>query len=266
MDSWNFMKKWHLVLPPSRPSILQLSRIREQISCLPKSVNVAVLGSTPEFRDLLFECGFTNIFIFERNIDFFNQMTTERVFDNKEQFIRGDWLSSLNDHPLSFHLILSDLTSGNIPYESREHFYSSISKSLVKDGLFIDKALTHGIPNLVVSDLEKKYNQLPINLITINHFNCEMLFCSELLDIDQKVDTTFFYQFLEEKITSRRVLRFIQECKDKITPSGFTWWYGKRWNCLQKTYCVGLESIKVFEEEETSPYYLRAKLFLLRKR
>ena len=90
---------------------------------------------------------------------------SERVFDNKEQIIKGDWLNSLNDYSFSFHLILSDLTSGNIPYESREHFYSSISKLLVKDGLFIDKVLTHDIPNLVVSDLEKKYNQVKGRLL-----------------------------------------------------------------------------------------------------
>lgn len=266
MDSWNLMNKWHLVLPPSRPSCLQLSRIRNQISDLPKSCNVAVLGSTPEFRDLLFECGFTNIYIFERNLDFYKQMTEDRVYDNKEILIKGDWLNTLEKYPRSFHVILSDLTSGNIPYESRGSFYSSITKSLERGGFFFDKVLIHDIPNLLVSELECKYDRLPLNLLTVNHFNCEMLFCSELLEINQKVDTTLFYQLLDTKIKSRKVLRFVQECKNIITPIGFTWWYGRSWNDLKKTYCVELEPCNVVDEEESSPYFLRAKHFTLRKR
>lgn len=265
MDSWKLMVKWHLVLPPSRPSLLQLSRIRYHIADLPKSCNVAILGSTPEFRDLLFECGFKNIYVFERNIDFYKQMTEYRAFNNKEILIKGDWLNTLDNYTNCFHLILSDLTSGNVPYESRKKFYSSITNSLVTGGGFFDKVLTHEIPNLLISELEKKYDQLPINLITINNFNCEMLFCSELLEISQKVDTSLFYQILEKKIRSPKVLRFLEECKNNITPCGFTWWYGKSWNTIKKTYCVELKPYMVFDEEETSPYYLRAKLFFLRK-
>src|SRR3989338_4842770 len=124
------MQNWVLVLPPSRPSALQLARIKETIQYLDRSFPVAVLGSTPEFRDLLCEGGFTNIYIMERNENFYKVMSKARIYQNPEHFVKGDWLKTLPQHKGMFAFILSDLTSGNVPYLCRSQFYNSITDSL----------------------------------------------------------------------------------------------------------------------------------------
>src|ERR1035438_1336314 len=92
---WDSMRTWDLVLPPSRPSATELDRIRSVISLLDHSCPVAILGSTPEFRDLLHECGFGRIFVLDKNRTFFTSMSEARIYDNEESFIEGDWLTTL---------------------------------------------------------------------------------------------------------------------------------------------------------------------------
>ena len=52
MLDWNSFNTWHLVLPPSRPDHLQLNRISDALTNKNKNQPIAILGSTPEFRDL----------------------------------------------------------------------------------------------------------------------------------------------------------------------------------------------------------------------
>lgn len=265
MDIWDLMAHWNLVLPPSRPSANQLNRIKKHIKALDRSIPVAVLGSTPEFRDLLVECNFQNIYILERNLNFYKAMSIARVYPNaKETVLNGDWLDTLRNTQNYFSLILSDLTCGNIPYEQRREFYNLISSSLTDKGLFIDKILTHPGENIKLDFLVRKYSNLPLNLLYINYFSCEMLFCSELLDFKSMVDTNFFYDFLNHRIRNVRVLGFVEQAK-QITPPGFVWWYGKKWDQLIMDYCPTLDSA-IFDEEPDSPYYKRAKHYIFRKR
>src|SRR5437868_2050771 len=110
-DTWALMEHWDLVLPPSRPSAHQLARIQRQIADIDRSEPVAILGSTPEFRDLLFENGFHDIYILERNLKFLTAMSEMRIYQNTEHMIEGDWLDTLPTFKTKFALILSDLTS-----------------------------------------------------------------------------------------------------------------------------------------------------------
>lgn len=263
-DAWNLMQHWDLVLPPSRPSATQLVNIKSHIRDLDRSRPVAILGSTPEFRDLLFECGFQDIYVLEKNPTFLAAMSAMRVYKNPERVIEGDWLSILPTLKCTFALILSDLTSGNIPYDLRSQFYELITRALTEGGLFCDKILTHPGQHIPLSSLVAKYTELPLNLLYVNHFSCEALFCSELLDIKQMVDSSLFYSVLEEKITTERVLAFVHEAK-KITPLGCIWWYGRKWEQLQANYCRRLKRLVVDEDETSSPYYGRLKFFTFLK-
>ncbi len=260
MDTWDLMNEWHLVLPPSRPSASQLSSIHSFISDVDRKLPVAVLGSTPEFRDLLNEAGFTEIHVLERNTAFYRAMSKWRVYDNPEQLIEGDWLETLKDLGNTYGLILSDLTIGNIPYSDRRNFYELVANALQPGGYFIDKVLTHPGSMLVVDDLVEKYSSLPLNLLWINYFSCEMLFCSDLLDIKQIVDSSMFYDILRQRVSCERVLAFIQYAP-MITPRGCKWYYGRRWQELESDYCATLKRIAVHDDESSSPYYRRAKLF-----
>ena len=192
-DTWEQMSTWDLVLPPSRPSSWHLTTFREALRTRDRREPVAVLGSTPEFRDLLHECGFERIFVFDRNLEFYQCMSRLRVHRQWEQFVFGNWMETLAKFSGRFGTIMSDLTSGNVAYEEREVFYELITNALRPGGLFCDKVLTHPGDLLRVDDLVAKYSLLPLNLLTVNHFSCEMLFCSELLDDDYILDSTRFY-------------------------------------------------------------------------
>lgn len=264
VDQWDLMTDWHLVLPPSRPSATQLVRIRSQIDSFPKNKPIAILGSTPEFRDLVHECGFSQIYVLDKNATFYRSMCTARVYRNAEQFVEGDWFNTLGTFRGKFSVILSDLTSGNISYESRKTFYDLITDALCEGGLFLDKVLTHSSPHLSLEEIIRKYSQLPLNLLHINYFSCEALFCSELLDRRLLVDSSFSYSMLDEVVKNERVRRFVQKSK-LITPPGCVWWYGRRWEELSADYCSRLSLLEAQEDDPGSPYLGRLKFFAHRK-
>lgn len=263
-DKWNLMTNWNYVLPPSRPSDRQLHDIALHCSKVKKDADVAVLGSTMEFRDLLFELGFENIFVFERNNDFYEFTCNNRIFKNKEQLVFGNWLETLPSYSNKFSLILSDLTSGNISYNKRSEFYYLIETALKQDGIFCDKVLTHSNEFPSHKELLKKYETLSLNWININRFNCELIFLSDLLKIKYEVDTTMFYDLLLKETTSKRVLKFIERAM-MITPKDFVWHYGKNWNELKTSYCTGLNLQSQTDEEKGSPYYPNLKHFTFKK-
>jgi hypothetical protein len=260
MDTWNLMRHWNLVLPPSRPTNLQLTLVRSLAKDLDVSRPVAVLGSTPEYRDLLYEMGFQRIYVLERNMTFYDAVAALRVYRNDEYVIQGDWLTSLPGLEERFSLILSDLTSGNISYENRRIFYDCITAALEHKGIFFDKVLTHPGPNLEVEALEEKYSSLPLNLLNVNYFSCEMLFCSKLLDINQTVDTALFYSILAKRMTNERVRVFAEHAK-QVTPDNCLWHYGRTWDQLEPEYCKSLSLTSIVDDDETSPYYRRLKFF-----
>jgi hypothetical protein len=260
MDNWDLMESWYLVLPPSRPSASQLAHIRSQIANVNRDLPVAVLGSTPEFRDLLHESGFARIFVLDRNASFYEAMSETRIYRNAETFVNGDWLDTLPTLNKMFAVVLSDLTSGNIPYDDRAQFYEGIDRALLEGGVFFDKVLTHSDRLLSVDALIEKYSALPLNLLHINTFSSEMLFCSELIELSQIVDSTLFYRILDGRIKNERVKTFAKQAK-KITPPGCKWWYGRKWVELESDYCPQLTRISEAEDEQSSPYYGYLKFF-----
>jgi hypothetical protein len=264
MGTWDNIKTWEFVLPPSRPSVRNLQLIRDKISEIDKQAPIAILGCTPEFRDLLHELKFVNIFLLDKNIDMYHQMSALRAHNNDENIVLGDWLDVLPKHKNKFMLILSDLTMGNISYDKREYFYNAISDSLMRGGIFVDKILTHPCAHISLKLLDDKYELLPINLIEINNFSCEYFFCSELLSKKQIVDSTAFYDILSRRFDSEKLKIFLENCH-KITPEGCIWYYGKHWDELKSNYCSKLNPVDIIEDVRSSPYYERAKLVFLRK-
>jgi len=267
MDTWELIQNWNYVLPPSRPSVEQLKNILAIGKSLDHNAPVAILGSTPEFRDLLFEAGFRSIFVFDKFDNFYDAMSKLRIYDNEELVVKGDWLESLSGFKNYFSLILSDLTSGNLSYDSRAAFYSFIADALAPNGIFYDKVLTHNEHNIRFQDLVSKYSQLPLNLLFINYYSSEMLFCSDLLDINQTVDTSLFYSIIYERVTNRRVLSFTDQAKLKITPENCIWYYGRKWADLKKEYCPKLELLSEYiEDNNSNPYYGRLRFFTMQKK
>ena len=254
------LSNWQFVLPPSRPSIYELERVKSYLLNVNKNERIAVLGSTIEYRNLLHTMGFKDIYIFEKNPSFYN-WTQGWIVEKSpnEKIVWGDWLDTIKNYREQFAVVLSDLTMGNIPYEKRFAFYQDIYFALKSGGVFLDKVLTHDIPHLSLSGLMMQYDNMPINLETINRFSCEVLFCSDLLN-NEIIDTTKFYNILAEEYTSPVLNKFI-EMAHLITPENCIWYYGKAWRELSTDYNSMYSDITVFDDFPLSPYYGRCKHF-----
>ena len=241
MTTWSRMQHWDLVLPPSRPSVRELRLIARAAEGIPRGSAVAVMGSTPEFRDHLYELGFRDIYVLEKNLEFLALLSGLRVHKNREEIVQGDWLDTLPGCRDSFALVLSDLTMGNIEYSRRAELYKWITEALVANGLFYDKVLTHSGKGRSVEELVVKYRELPLNLLHLNHFSCEALFCSDLVMEAGEVDTTRLYDTLEQLDGGPRFTAFVREAQ-RITPRDCRWFYGRPWNLLERDYCPKLSS------------------------
>ena len=259
------METWELVLPPSRPSQQHLEWFRKHLGELRADDPIAILGSTPELRDLLALLGFRNIHVLERNVEFLAKMDRLRVRQTPETVLQGDWMQTLPHCSGRFAAVLSDLTSGNIPYEQRNEFYSLVAESLQPGGMFCDKLLSYPIPHERLDELLDKYENAPLNLDTVNRFNCEVFFCSELLTAFGRVDTSLFYDHLRA-MSPGPTIRAILDRLPLVTPSGMTWDYGRPWGLVQEAFDARLHCSDDRLEHGDSPYANRLRCLRWDKR
>jgi len=264
INSWSKYKSWQSVIPPSRPAKWQIEECRSALETIPRNIDIAVLGSTIEFRELLAEMCFENVFIFERNRSFYDYITPFAKTRLHEHLIEGNWLDTLNKYAGEFGVVFSDLTSGNISYEDRDIFYKGICRSMSPKGVFIDRVLTKPFDFIELHKLIKKYSTLNVNNQTVNSFNCEVLFCSSLLNNEnQTVNTTKFYDYLIQ-LKIPQITNFVLACYE-ITPRNCVWWYSKDWPDELAQYEKYFDIIKSIDEPESSEYHGRAKLFISNK-
>ena len=267
MPNWNKMDSWEMVLPPSRPTNEELNRIKKYISSYDRNNPIAILGSTPEFRDLLYRMGFKKRFVFDKSVAFYRRMSRllpENTM-NDEQLIIGDWLKTLKKYTSFFKAILSDFTMWNIQYEKRYDFFKSISDALIEGGTFIDKVLVFDFKAPSLEKIFLKYEELPINLRTINDFSSEVLFCSELIADMKKVDSTILYKIIDNGEYSDKI-KFFSKAAKIITPEGFVWYYGIPWSELSDVYYSFFSEREIYtNEDQLSPYYKRTKQYFNKK-
>jgi hypothetical protein len=263
-NSWSKYTSWQSALPPSRPAKWQLDKIGMMIESLPRSCKMAILGSTIEFRDLLAEMGFKNVFVFDMNKEFYDYITPFAQYSLSEQLVVGNWLNSLAPFSGEFEVILSDLTSGNIDYADRKRFYSMIANALSPSGLFIDRILTKPKDFIDLNVLLKKYSYLDVNSGNVNRFNCEVLFCSSLLENDRMVvDSSAFYDYLLS-LRLKRITDFVNACYE-ITPRDCIWWYSQPWAQEKRVYLKYFKALHAYDEPNESEYFGRAKMFVSSK-
>lgn len=256
-SKWGSRHDWEIVLPPSRPSPYQLDVIRDILDTVSTDLPIGILGATPEFRDLATSLGFENVYVFEKNLQFHSHVRSERVYDNSEQLVHGEWLETLPGFSDRFAVILSDLTSGNVPYDEHRRFYRLIADALRDDGRFVDKVLKNDAPPQTLDTLDEKYKQSSFNLRTLNRFHCEYFFTSELPYERGVVDVDGFYMTLNERFEHPTLRKLLAENK-RLAPPGSVWYYGRSWESIRERYFDSLERLTTHPEPEGSPYHRRA--------
>ena len=262
---WKKVTKWTKVLPPSRPSREHIHWFRKHLQTLNRESRIGILGSTPELRDLAGKLRFRRVDVLDRDMEVCARMTRLRTGSTEEIFVEGDWRKTLGERRGQYAALLSDLTGGNIPYDERSAFYKTIASALEEEGLFLDKCLTHPGPHENLEELLEKYEGQPVNWDTVNRFNCEVFFCSTLLDNSQRVDTSGFYSKLQERSHGENVARILQ-MMPYVTPEGMVWYYGRPWIEIKAMYEQYLVAFDTLEEKSDSPYYQRMKCIAWRRR
>lgn len=254
---WQSMGDWRLVLPPSRPSSDHISFVEGVLRRCPKNASVAVLGSTIEYRELLNRNGFLNVFIFEKNLDFYDYVTRMSRVDLHEKLVHGDWRETLAKFGGGFDVVLSHLTSGNVDYASREEFYSVIASSLNCSGVFVDFVLTNESGYINPDELCEYFEVAPVNILSANVFSCQALFCSRYVQELGVVDTEKIYVKLYEEFPVG--FRPLIDLCQIVTPRGGLWYYGKAWSDVIRFYGKCLRIEQSIGEAISSPYHGRAR-------
>jgi hypothetical protein len=132
-----FVKYWKYYREPSRPSKSELEFIEEKIKEKGHSVNVLILGSTPEYREI---CGRLGIGVTCLDFSRFNYDWIGKEVKHKpvERFIEGNWLTAKTKD--KFDIILGDNVIQVVRKEDTESLLRNISTMLKKEGYFMPRS------------------------------------------------------------------------------------------------------------------------------
>ena len=265
--AWASHHTWYLVRPPSRPATWQIHCVSDWLRSTDANGEVAILGSTPEFQDLVAENARLKGVVIDRNQQFFEHVRYHRWRPGSRKgdvdFIHGDWTSVLQDNPGRFSAVLSDLTSGNIPYAERESFYGSVSRALVPGGLFIDRVLTLEAPLHSRKLIYDEFEQRPIDIGSINDLNCRLLFSSDLREGEELCVAAMMTRARSEWRSGAG--QAYLSALSLITPASGHWWYGRPWRELREAHAPELVLIHEHPEPPGSAYEHHAKLLVKRR-
>ena len=264
---WSAHRSWFLVRPPSRPATWQLHVIRSWLAALRLEGEVAILGSTPEFQDLISEFEGLRPVLIDRCAEFSGHVRHQRRRRDRHgaspELIVGDWTEVLEQCQSRFVAVLSDLTSGNIPYVERNRHYAAVAASLRTGGLFADRVLTRESPLRSRRAVYEKFEGRSIGIESLNELNCELLFTSDLHSGDELRIEPMLAAARREWTTESG--QAFLDGLELITPSGGTWWYGRPWEDLASTHGAELLLGTEYPEPCGSPYFGHARLVMKRR-
>ena len=262
--NWENFSGWHLVLPPSRPSVFELDRARAILCQRDRTTPIAVLGATPEYRDLLGRMGFTSVSVIDKNPSYLVGQSDFCPNARNENVIVQDWCAALSERAESFDIVFSHLTSGNIPYSLRQAFYEIISESLTRDGILVDTILTHSLGFHSAPRLIERFANCTVSLESVNRFNCEFVFCSSLIEQEGLVRPAASYAFAKSYTRSPTIHRLVDLC-GRITPDDAVWFYGRPWPTELAIIEKYLRVVECFDQMPYGPYHGNSFQFIMKK-
>jgi Methyltransferase domain len=249
-------RSWNNFLSPCRPDQEDLKIIRkllqQRISSGSSSQKLLVLGSTPEFRDLVPQLGI-DVTIIDQNQSMVEFMQRLQLAPNvKETVVLEDWFSYLPRVKQQFDVILCDLTQSNIPYEKREEFYSSIASALIPGGEFIDRIYKYDEPSMCVpleTIVDKIESSNGCDLVTMNEILYWLLISDRVLEC-RLADLGQLYHELVSIGNYRKVHRAAEYLQEYLAPGSVTWWWGTPWNILCNDYPGSLSLAAEFRRQD----------------
>jgi len=138
----DFAERWvKYWTPPARPTPGSLAFIQEKLAAYPKKgPRVLVLGSTSEFRDMLFDRGIRPAVVdFSRdNYRILSQaMRHKDEYEDNERYVEADWCAM--DLGEEFDIILGDAVFNIVPKESNGRLLGNIKRHLAPEGIYIER-------------------------------------------------------------------------------------------------------------------------------
>lgn len=232
---WDIAQTWGKYCSPARPDASEIKLVEEQLK---SGMKVLLLGSTPEYRDILSKnkC-LTTIVDYSHD----NFLAMSRLMNNKqpqnEQFIKANWL----DIPVidKFDLIIGDHVINLLPLDQWSIFLDKI-KSLLKPGAtFVQRVITRVVPY----NMSKE--KLFLNTQSLNGPQLfPVIFYDLLMESTNKEDQTVCLADTFKLVTELRKLGF-------LTVDQFQYFKELSWHASQiKAYITTkeyiLEKLKTF--------------------
>ncbi|MFA7209238.1 MAG: class I SAM-dependent methyltransferase [Parcubacteria group bacterium] len=161
---WNkqLAKDWKNYAAPVRPGLEMAiyEKIIRKVLAGNKKPRILILGSTPEFRDLLLKHKITPICC-DVNSEVYEALRILMKRDGKELFIESDWLEL--DDARGFDLIMGHNVINMIPINKQSFFVKNIADNLKPGGIFATTAVIRPVRKEVnPADGFERYRKLRI--------------------------------------------------------------------------------------------------------
>ncbi|MFA6146218.1 MAG: class I SAM-dependent methyltransferase [Patescibacteria group bacterium] len=242
IEAWKkFVETWVKVTSPGRPTVAEI-KIYEKFAqpiLKKKSIQILVLGSTPEIRDMLAKYKNAQITLVDLNFEMTFAMTSlmrKKQAAKKEIWLRSNWLTA----PLPkkyFDLIFGDFVICNVPFKFQPQFLNNIKEWLKPNGSFItrcdnEKAEYKKNSSQQFCDL---FTDKPTSQETINLFWEAGVCLLGRADKDEMVQPKIFYQQINKYLKNHpnQKISAILKKGGILYPLNATW-YLRTEKCLQK--------------------------------
>ncbi|MFC1753955.1 hypothetical protein ACFL96_11295 [Thermoproteota archaeon] len=156
----DFAKLWGNFKPPVRPSRYDLAVLREyldkKIKKKGKKVRVLILGSTPEFRDVVLRRKLVP-YVVDYHKDNYIAMGTLRKYKGKEIHIHQDWRKlKLKE---KFDLVFAEASLNMLKKKEVPVVLKRVNSLLEEDGLFLSKTWLKTEKKLTMDYIIKLYRK-----------------------------------------------------------------------------------------------------------
>ncbi len=225
----NFAATWLKIYPPSRPSlgnIMAFKKLMFEAIKNKNNVQVLLLGSTPELRDLFAKYHQLKVTVCDINMEMIIAMTNlmKRKTDN-ETWIKASWTTA----PLRqnyYDLVFGDFVTGNVPRRDLLQMYQHINDLLKKDGYFITRFFSY-FNKKALLDLDKvivKMSQKKLTDKVVSDLWSFGVFCCGSQNKQVSADRLFArLKFLAK---NDQKIKKLNDATLKIIPRHKYWAYG----------------------------------------